>query len=295
MYMRWPGEVASSLLGFGRGRDLVTESDGSAREVSHGEVSVTLEPRTREVLAVMTRPHRPALQGLVGLRSGLRARIAELVPEETEAGSVLLLVLDDLPATSLIAPFVLTRSLADSAWKQIFGERLPVAGVCTGFRVGATAHGPDEPRDRTQPADVVTSPTDPDAWHEIPVFDEPTTCRSRRIDAWHEGGSMQVDTWFQDSASEPGGGRVAVHEYRLTATADAQTGRLTEIAAVPGALPYPECPFAVGNLSRLIGIPLGELRRTTPRLLRGEDGCTHLTDAIRALQEVPAMLSAGGL
>ncbi|GAB2809781.1 hypothetical protein GCM10027073_47760 [Streptomyces chlorus] len=105
------------LLGFGRGRDLVTQADGFAREVSSGELWAALEPRTREVLAVATELDRPALQGLVGLHGGLRARIAELVPEEIEAGSVLSLMFDDLAGTSLIAPFVLTRSLSTAAWE----------------------------------------------------------------------------------------------------------------------------------------------------------------------------------
>lgn len=292
MHMRWPGEPGSALLGSGRGRDLLTDPSGVACEVSRGELQVTLDPRTREVLAVDTVPSLPALRGLVGQCGGLRARTAELVPEEVEAGSVLALLLDDLSGTGLIAPFVLTRSLSAAAWAGIFGDRVPPSGVCTGYREGATAHRAGEPRDRTRPVAALTSPADPDAWHALTEFAEPSTRRVRRIDAWHEGDALLVDAWFQDSASEPGGGRVAVHEYRLRVAADARTGTLTEIAAVAGALPFPECPLAADNLDRLVGVPLADLRRTAPRLLRGPDGCTHLTDAARALREVPAMLAA---
>lgn len=293
MHMRWPGEPGSSLLGFGAGRDLVTAPDGEPREAAGAELRVTLDPRSREIRAIGTAPAKPALRELVGARGGLRAMLAQAVPEELEAGTVLYLLLDDLAGTSLIAPFVLTRWLTGQAWADRFGARVPPAGVCTGYAEGATAHRVDEPRDRTRPTVELTTPDDPHAWHELPDFEEPTTRRARRIDVWRDpqDEAIQVDAWFQDSASEPDGGRAAVHEYRLTARADPRTHVLTAIEAVAGALPFPECPLAADNLDRLLGTPLKELRRTVPRELRGPAGCTHLNDATRALSEVPAMLA----
>ncbi|MFC5853300.1 DUF2889 domain-containing protein [Streptomyces chlorus] len=82
------------------------------------------------------------------------------------------------------------------------------------------------------------------------------------------------------------------HEYRLSTAAGARTGKLTQISAVAGALPIPECPLAADNLHRRVGVPFANLRRTAPGILRREDGCTHLTDAARALREVPTMLLA---
>ncbi|WP_375232028.1 DUF2889 domain-containing protein [Streptomyces sp. NWU339] len=58
-------------------------------------------------------------------------------------------------------------------------------------------------------------------------------------------------------------------------------------------MPIPECPLAADNLHRRVGVPLANLRRTAPGILRREDGCTHLTDAARALREVPEMLLVG--
>ncbi|GAB2809788.1 hypothetical protein GCM10027073_47770 [Streptomyces chlorus] len=54
------------------------------------------------------------------------------------------------------------------------------------------AHGPGEPRDRIHPVEVLGSPSDLDAWHELPEFAEPTTRRVRRIDAWREGEALRA-------------------------------------------------------------------------------------------------------
>src|SRR4051794_36282286 len=92
MHMRWPGEPGSSLLGLGAGRDLLTAADGGCHEVAGAELRVTLDPRSREIRAIGTVPHKPALRGLVGARAGLRAMLAQTVPEELEAGTVLYLL-----------------------------------------------------------------------------------------------------------------------------------------------------------------------------------------------------------
>ncbi|MEV0695427.1 DUF2889 domain-containing protein, partial [Streptomyces sp. NPDC050388] len=115
--------------------------------------------------------------------------------------------------------------------------------------------------------------------------------RARRIDVT-PGEVIGVDAMFQDSATVPEGGRRAVHEYRLHATAHARTGALLTLRAEPRILPYDECPLAVLNLDRLLGTPLADLRTTVPRVLRGTAGCTHLNDALRALAEVPALVAA---
>jgi hypothetical protein len=101
---------------------------------------------------------------------------------------------------------------------------------------------------------------------------------------------VNIDAAFQDSASRPDGGRMALHEYRLTATADPGSMLITSITAQPRILPFPECPSATHNLRRLLGVPLIELRERVLDQLRGTDGCTHLNDALRALAAVPALM-----
>ena len=98
-----------------------------------------------------------------------------------------------------------------------------------------------------------------------------------------------VDSMFQDSASLTDGSRIAIHEYTLQAQVDLATMTLHHVQAQPRTLPYPECPSAADNISRLVGMPLASLRSTVLTTLRKVDGCTHLNDALRALAEVPTL------
>src|SRR5690606_16364 len=94
-----------------------------------------------------------------------------------------------------------------------------------------------------------------------------------------------------DSASLPTGGRAAIHEYKLQATADPKTLELLSVVADPRILPYRECPAAAGNVARLVGTPLRAMRSQVLTVLRRSLGCTHLNDALRALGEVPMLVA----
>jgi hypothetical protein len=114
--------------------------------------------------------------------------------------------------------------------------------------------------------------------------------RARRIDTWFDGDAIAMDAFFQDSATIPAGGRVAVHEYQLRASADRRSGTLTSVTAVPRVLPYPECPLAAVNVDRVVGTPFAVLRERVLEELKGTAGCTHLNDMLRALAEVPILV-----
>ena len=133
------------------------------------------------------------------------------------------------------------------------------------------------------------NPDDPLGWHEFPIAEGIGFRRARRIDIVLDG-MIRVDSAFQDSAASPKGGRVAVHEYRLSAVADPGSFNLCAVHADPRILPYAECPSAIAGLQRLIDVPMPELREKVLVELRGVAGCTHLNDALRALAEVPALL-----
>jgi len=165
-------------------------------------------------------------------------------------------------------------------------------GVCIGFRPGSSALNSDGTSSGHQSAaDVVDlrRADDPLGWHEFTEQKDVGMRRARRIDVWLDG-LIQIDSAFQDSATNPKGGRTAVHEYRLSATADPVTLQLISVRAEPHVLPYPECPSAAANMHRLVGSSLPELRRKVLEDLRGTAGCTHLNDALRALAEVPALV-----
>jgi hypothetical protein len=112
--------------------------------------------------------------------------------------------------------------------------------------------------------------------------------RARRIDVWLDG-VINIDAFFQDSCTTPHHGRVAVHEYQIRATADVATGELLTVQADPRVLPFDACPGAAKNVDRMIGIPLRDFRQAVLDRLPGTLGCTHLSDALRALAEVPVM------
>jgi hypothetical protein len=215
----------------------------------------------------------------------------------------LYLLLDDLAGASLIANWAWSRWGDD--WMSHFTpaskeaalelRRSRMTGVCTGFAEGSSAF--DDFAGQLHKARAVSPlahPDDPAGWHELPDNGGVNMRRARRIDVWHAAGKLQIDAMFQDSASTPDGGRMAVHEYGLQAAADPCSGELFSLAAQPRVLPYPECPGAAANVSRLLGQPLEALRRQVVATLPRELGCTHLNDALRALAEVPVLAAQIG-
>jgi hypothetical protein len=290
--MRWPGEHATQLWGYGATRDLLTPERGAARIVDSGGFEVRLHPLSKEVLAISSTPELPELQRVVGVGRGIRSVLAATVPQERDSHSALFFLLDDLSGATLVSPVAMTRFLSHERWVEIFGERKAPPGVCTGYAPGANWEREDPPMDRTRPmTEDFGGDEDLDAWHEMPEFDEPHGRRARRIDAWHEGDRALVDAWFQDSSSDPSGERVVVHEYRVWVVADAVTYELLGIDVATGALPFPECPLAVRELPRMSGVRLTDLRDEVPARLKGVLGCTHLNDVVRGLADVPALLS----
>ena len=161
-----------------------------------------------------------------------------------------------------------------------------------GFRPGSSSLNPDGTnRFSDNAANVVDLPDPDDAagWHALPAVREVSLRRSRRIDVWVDD-MIRIDSMFQDSATAPAGGRVAIHEYHLSVTADPETGRVVEVNPTPRVLPFRECPAAVLNMHRVKDRTLDVLRDEIPVLLAKTDGCTHLNDALRALTSVPALV-----
>jgi hypothetical protein len=115
--------------------------------------------------------------------------------------------------------------------------------------------------------------------------------RARRTDAWLQDGLIVIDAMFQDSCTTPAGGRVAVHEYQVRAEALPGTFDLVSVSASPRVLPFGECPKAVAGIEAMLGTRLPDLRDEVIARLHTTHGCTHLNDELRALAEVPAMIS----
>jgi hypothetical protein len=296
----WPDGRGGPMRMVGAARDAVTPADGGPLQVCVLDGFRAVLQGDRTIIEIESMPPRAAMGGLVGARGGghLRKVLGELLPSERDTASPLFLILDDIAGASLVAGWAWSRWTSE--WRTLPaapGAPRPVGrrmeGICSGFRPGSSALAADGSSSADQSfCDVgdLRRPDDPEGWHEFTVQAGVGMRRARRIDVWVDD-AIRIDSAFQDSATNPQGGRTAVHEYRLTATADPVSLRLLSVEADPRVLPYAECPGAAPNVARLVGQPLASLREAVLKTLPGTLGCTHLNDALRALAEVPALVA----
>jgi hypothetical protein len=307
LLMTWPDGPDSGLRLDGRCRDLLTPADDAAPVSTNAVLASTvlatadLRVRTgaeREIISIASDPAHAGLEGLVGRKGGggLRAAIAQELPDQVEQGTPLHLLLDDLAGSTLIAGFALMRwadSIPELAERMQNAPRRSMQGVCAGFRPGASSlladGSPSMDRHNVARVPPLAAAGDPAGWHLLDDHPPMAMRRARRIDVWADRDRLGIDAMFRDSCWDPDGTEVAVHEYQLLATADRGTGTLTSVDARPRVLPYAECPAAAPNAAWLTGTPLRNLRAEVLRRIRGTDCCTHLNDALRSLAEVPVL------
>lgn len=293
----WNGADGEGLRLRGHARDLLTAAPGGAPLVIAQDSFTATLSMQRQILAIESKPPRPAMDRLINARAGgqLRQAIGEALPEELSAGSPLYLLLDDIAGASLVAPWGLNRwdgnrphSAANEA--DIKRRRQSMVGVCIGFSPGSPALTNDMP-DRNSMVEPLDITDDPWAWHDLGHSEGPSMRRARRIDV-SVGDRIIVEAHFQDSAAQRAGGRLAVHEYLLRATADRESQALLSLEADPRILPFDHCPAAILNIDILLGTPLSALRQTVLDALPRTRGCTHLNDMLRSLAEAPALVAA---
>jgi hypothetical protein len=297
--MVWPAGRAGEMRLDGFARDLHTDPAGTETILATAAMQATIEPG-RTVVAIRTAPDADAVAELVGGRGGggFRKRLQSILEEDFRGGSPRYFLLDDLPAATLIGGFAWRLwpiSDAERRLQSQYMAALDMTGICSGFQDGGLPArlqrmGQDT-RHNLVPAKELLNPVDPDAWHDIPAVSPnyPTMRRRRRIDVRRDGDQLSVDAMFRDSIFGPGGEEMIVHEYQLNASADANEMVLTQLTAQPRVLPFAECPAAAGNVGRLVGQPLSQLRHSVLDLLAGTACCTHLNDMLRALAEVPTL------
>lgn len=299
--MTWPDGREGLILFNGHARDIRTTDPNDEPEVLAEDRFRARLGWDRIIREIQCDPPREALDKLAGARGGghLRGILDELLHEELEGGSPLYLLLDDLSGTSLIAGWAWSRWTDD--WMDRghggIGDNAPrpvprrMENICIGFASGSSALSPDgssRPGQNTSPVVPLPNPEDPHGWHPLVEHTGVSMRRARRIDVWRED-VIRIDAGFQDTASAPEGGRVAIHEYSLRATADPETLKLMHVEATPHVLPYAECPTAINNIHRLVNEELAGLRLRVIDQLRGPMGCTHLNDALRSLAESPIL------
>ncbi len=276
----------------GRARDLRTAGE-QARVLDEAYLHVDVDDQ-RRLIAVRTDPALPGVDRLVGAKvgSGFRARQRELLPGSE--GTLLGLLLDDLPVAALISGYA---ALRDAARAGRAAQLTPpsvvgmVADRCAGWRsdgsyVTSIKRGRGAPlQDAPRAPDIAAA--DPDGWHQLPPL-APHAMRRRRLLDVTPGpyGEPSVTAMFRDSYGEPDGTEVVLHEYALTASAAGDPLRLEEIVAVPRVLPAAECPVAADSAGWLSGVAVADARAAVRERFRGIRTCTHLNDLLRALGDV---------
>ena len=290
----WPGGQESDMRFDARSRDVVTLENSKEMHILAEDSYVACVRQDRTIATIHANPEREKVVQLVGQRGGghLRKVLAELMPEELAEATPLYLILDDISGASLISGWAWSHWTSD--WKERLNKtkNINMEGVCIGFRPGSSAltETVSDNMDKPVPTPELRNPDDPEGWHEFTEQKSTGMRRARRIDIWLEKNLLKVESAFQDSASTPSGERAVLHEYRLQAEADIDNGQLIQIEATPYVLPFAECHGAPGNLQRLVGISMNELRQAVLSELSKVAGCTHLNDALRALADVPKLL-----
>lgn len=295
--------TSSMEMEFPQGRDGPVVIAGRARDAWTADPTIPPAILADDRLSVCVGPDKvirsfdsdPPLSSpdaLVGHNAiaGFRNRLRPLLVAGNLEERPLALLLDDMVGSNIISGWIWTKWMMDrTELIQWVGDPRPMENACIGYRSGAsglTSHDYFDKLDFVPPMGRID---DSDAFHPLQPDRDRTMRRVRRIDVWHDNTAIAIDAMFQDSGVVPGGRRSAVHEYRVHARADAESGILTAIDAMPGALPHPECLGAPSSVAALIGQPLADIRAQALIVLRGPVGCTHLTDAARALAEVPSL------
>jgi hypothetical protein len=329
-----PDGLAGGVVVVARARDLVTDHSGASTVVARAELRLQLEGMSRTILSIEATPWVEGLDALVGLAvgPGFRSRVNEALPGEQSSGSLLYLLLDDLPGAALVSGYALQRtglfdtpiagagsgstgppattggSDPDGAAPPtrqrvtLTAAQLPAVDLCAGWA------GDSAMMDAIRATGVIPTPMgpaapaleradDPDGWHAMDPLGPFAMRRRRRLDvvADHTTESThRLDVHFRDSHMDPDGEETVVHEYSLDGTVDAARGRVVTLTARAHVLPWMECPGALASAGRLVGAPLDGLRSTVRRDFKGTSTCTHLNDMLRSLSDVGALVAELG-
>lgn len=301
-----PGEDSRFTI-VGRARDLVTLSDRDPAVIGEDGLEAVIGPDGR-ISALDGSRLGNRLAQFAGLRPGgeLRKAMARDIADEAARETRLHRLLDDLAGAvfmSVAAWYAWEGGIkghADRLCAKSVADR-PVTGICLSYVPGSpsmTADGRGAEENADHPIGPLPLATaDPFRFHALAETDGPNQWRLRRTDLWREGGELVADAWFQDSSAIEGdpGRRLIFHEYGLTARFDPASLEIAAISVTPHVLPYVTCHAAPATAEVLLGRNVRDLRGLVPSLLRGEAGCTHLNDMLRALQDVAALAGVIGM
>lgn len=242
-------------------------------------------------------PGPDGVEALLGatVGSGFRARVSEAVP--AAAGTLVGLLLDDLPVAALISGYATLRAAARAGRAaevtppSVVGR---MADICAGWRsdgehMASIARGDGAPLQTAPPAPDVAA-ADPTGWHAMPPVPPGGMRRQRLIDVHAGRGRAEIVAMFRDSYGEPDGTVVVLHEYEVTAGVSGSGLILADVTAIPRVLPAHECPVAAASAGWLNGLSVHEIRGVVKQRFTGIETCTHLNDLLRSLGDAAVLL-----
>jgi Protein of unknown function (DUF2889) len=290
---------------WGTGRDLATN------EAGHGQLLETARMEARLTLGERSLTHLDAelngtsidLAPLLGSRagSGFRTTIHNEFPKLASSGSLLALLLDEIPVASVISGTAVVRARERLGLTEIVprGRKGANTDVCAGWKAGSRmtlARSGEGKYDFGERGPIVPSAEadadDPMSWHHTGPIGYGQVRRQRRMDIRQVAplDPLYIDAWFRDSYGEALDVESGVHEYDVTAVVDPTSLVVVEVEARPRVLPAPECPLAVASAQRIRGIPLREVRDLVRASFTGPSTCTHLNDTLRAMGDLFAAI-----
>ena len=291
----------------GAARDVVTGADGQGAVRDEVSLLVRADGPGGLVTEIRSDPPEPGLDQLVGtpVMVGFRRAVASALPEHVAARTLLYRLLDDVPLAFLVSGHSMMLGEPEpeepppgprNAGLGPAPRRGPQLDVCAGWQGGGMLGQLIEtsgtiPHSLGPPAPVLTVEADPLAWHARPTVGPRVTRRTRRLDLIRTGGhAAAVDAHFRDSYGHIDGSERSLHEYTLAVEVDLPSGLIRSAEATPRALPWPECPQAVGSAGRLRNLSLGELPERVRREFTGITTCTHLNDTMRSLADAAGLV-----
>jgi hypothetical protein len=308
MYLDYDWVDLTDVRVHGAVRDEVTDLDGGVTIASSAVLDIVTSGGL--VSELVSEPDELDMGRLVGqpLRMGFRARVRD---QYDGGGAPLGLLLDDVPGALIAAGYVhaiegsygAARAAGPNPSKgasRIERDETPKgfhqADLCSGWRSDSTmmvAIRAGEPLPFRPTAPVGERPGGAN-WPARPI-PLPGLRRYRRMDVVADAldgeDVWRVDAWFRDTHRARSGACGALHEYTVHLVARASDHEVLEVRAIPHALPWDECPAAGDMVDKLSGTRLDDLRGAVPKVLRGIESCTHLTNELRELADVPYLAS----
>ena len=306
-----PDGLAGDSVVVARARDLRTGPDLVGSIVAETELRARIDGASRQLVEIAATPTTPGLDQLLGflVGPGFRAKVNELLPEEQQAGTLLHLLLDDLPGATLVSGYALQRAgtfrrprdaqsgggrdLPDLARMMAAQDDLCAGWAHEGSMMVSIRQTGEIPVPTGPPAPVLESIDDPLAWHPMEPLPPHGMRRRRRLDVTAPAGTDDrygIDAHFRDSHVDELRAESVVHEYSVAGTVDRDGVRVEDIEARAQVLPWMECPGALASAGRLSGMPVAELRNYVRREFKGTSTCTHLNDTLRSLGDVDVLV-----